>query len=97
MNMIERENEQLPPMKRPCVQNGCGYVHVNIPRYYVETLVKITAAGISVAGTAPCGASPESEDRMRSLHGRTYEKMPHRHAAYLLSAAGDEIPLVVGC
>jgi hypothetical protein len=41
-----------------CVENARGYVHLNSSRHYVETLVKVTAKGISVAEIVPLGYGP---------------------------------------
>jgi hypothetical protein len=39
--------------KAACVENGRGYVQLNIRRHYVETLAKVSAKGIPVAATVP--------------------------------------------
>ncbi len=43
----------LTPREAVCFQNARGYVQVNIPQYYVETPVKLSAKSICVARTVP--------------------------------------------
>ena len=41
------------PKNGACAENGRSYVHLNIPQYYVETAVKTSSKGISVARIVP--------------------------------------------
>jgi hypothetical protein len=46
-----------------CVEDARGYVHMNIPRYYVETLVKVSAKGVPVAEIVPLVFGQRRESR----------------------------------
>jgi hypothetical protein len=52
------------PRNGVCAKNARGYVHLNSPRHYVQTPVKTSTQGISVARTVPLVVSYDRAERV---------------------------------